>query len=38
MQVYKILEDFKYKYPDEEDYDKQWDLLGSPNKTRKEIV
>ncbi len=37
MQVYKILEDFKYKFPDEEDYDKQWRLYGSPNDTKSVI-
>lgn len=37
MQVYKILEDFKYKFHDEEDYDKQWRLFGSPNDTKSVI-
>jgi len=37
MQVYAILEDFKYAFGDEEDYDKQWRLYGSPNDTKSVI-
>ena len=33
MKVYKILEGFQYKYADEDDYDKQWRLFGSPLET-----
>ena len=33
MKVYKILEGFQYKFADEEDYDKQWRLFGSPLET-----
>jgi dynein heavy chain len=34
MQVYEILADFKYTFAEEEDYDKQWRLFGSPNDTK----
>mgnify|MGYP006950259597 CR=1 FL=1 len=37
MQVYGILEEFKYAFADEEDYDKQWRLFGSPNDTKSVI-
>lgn len=37
MQVYKILEEFKYRFVDEEDYDKQWRLYGSPLETKSVI-
>lgn len=37
MQVYQILEEFKYTFVDEEDYDKQWRLFGSPNDTKSVI-
>ena len=33
MQTYAILEEFQHKFPDDEDYDKQWKLYGSPNET-----
>jgi len=32
--VYAILEEFKYTFVEEEDYDKQWRLYGSPNETK----
>lgn len=38
MQVYAILEEFKYTFAEEEDYDKQWRLFGSPNETKSQIV
>ena len=34
MQVYAILEEFKYTFAEEDDYDKQWRLYGSPNDTK----
>ena len=37
MQVYKILEEFKYAFTDDDDYDKQWRLYGSPNDTKSVI-
>jgi len=37
MQVYAILEEFKYTFAEEEDYDKQWRLYGSPNETKSVI-
>lgn len=33
MSVFKILEDFGYQFPDQEDWDRQWKLYGSPNET-----
>ena len=33
MQVFGILESFGYKFADDEDYDKQWKLYGSPCDT-----
>lgn len=37
MQVYGILEEFKYTFTEEEDYDRQWRLFGSPNDTKSVI-
>lgn len=37
MQVYQILEEFKYTFAEEDDYDKQWRLYGSPNDTKSVI-
>ena len=37
MQVYKILEEFKYSFADDDDYEKQWRLYGSPNDTKSVI-
>lgn len=37
MQVYQILEEFKYAFAEDEDYDKQWRLYGSPNDTKSVI-
>lgn len=37
MQVYKVLEEFKYAFTDDDDYDKQWRLYGSPNDTKSVI-
>ncbi len=37
MQVYKILEEFKYSFSDDDDYEKQWRLYGSPNDTKSVI-
>lgn len=37
MQVYRILEEFKYSFTEEEDYDRQWRLFGSPNDTKSVI-
>ena len=33
MQTYAILEQFGYKFADDEEYDKQWKLYGSPCET-----
>lgn len=33
MKIYGILEGFQYKFADEEDYDRQWRLYGSPMET-----
>ena len=38
MKVYKILEGFQYKFADEDDYDKQWRLFGSPLETIQRIA
>jgi hypothetical protein len=34
MQIYQILEEFKYSFSDEQDYDMQWRLFGSPLDTK----
>ena len=37
VSVYSILNEFQYKFADEEDYDKQWRLYGSPLETVSKI-
>jgi len=37
MKMYAILEDFQYQFKNDEDYDKQWQLLGSPADTYEKI-
>lgn len=35
--VYEILNQFSYKYQDDEDYDRKWKLFGSPKDTIEKI-
>jgi dynein heavy chain len=37
MNIYEILNQFNYKYHDDEDYDKKWRLFGSPKETIEKI-
>lgn len=37
MQTYAILEEFGYKFGEDDDYDKQWKLYGSPCETHEVI-
>jgi len=37
MQTYSILEEFGYKFGEDDDYDKQWKLYGSPCETHEVI-
>ena len=37
LDVYAILEEFQYKFHEQEDYDKQWALYGSPKETLEKI-
>lgn len=38
MKIYGILAGFQYKFADEEDYDRQWRLFGSPQETLSRIA
>ena len=38
MHIYDVLNEFKYKFQEEEDYDKKWKLFGSAKDTREKIV
>ena len=37
MKVYGILEEFQYNFGEEEDFDRQWRLFGSPGDTYEKI-
>ena len=37
MGIYEILNNFNYKFGDDEDYDKKWKLFGSPKETIEKI-
>ena len=37
MKVYKILEQFQYQFAEDEDFDRQWRLAGSPGDTYEKI-
>lgn len=37
MQIYDILNQFNYKFHDDEDYDKKWKLFGSPKEAIEKI-
>lgn len=37
MGIYEILNQFNYKYHEDEDYDKKWRLFGSPKDTISKI-
>ena len=37
MKVYKILEEFQYQFGEDEDFDRQWRLFGSPGDTYEKI-
>jgi len=37
MKVYDILKQFFYQFSEEEDYDRQWRLFGSPGDTMEKI-
>ena len=38
MKVYRILEEFQFEFGEEEDYDRQWRLFGSPGDTFEKIA
>lgn len=37
MAVYDILNEFQYKFEDEEDFDKKWKVFGAPQDTLQRI-
>jgi len=37
MKVYGILEEFQFQFGEEEDFDRQWRLFGSPGDTFEKI-
>jgi len=37
MRVYGILEEFQFQFGEEEDFDRQWKLFGSPGSTMEKI-
>lgn len=37
MTIYNTLNEFQYTFPEDDDYDKQWKLLGSPQDTLNKI-
>lgn len=37
LEVYSILEEFQYKFHDQDDYEKKWVLFGSPKETLSKI-
>ena len=36
--IYDILNSFNYKFNDDDDFDKKWRLIGSPQETMKKII
>ena len=38
MKVYGILEEFQFQFNEEEDFDRQWRLFGSPGDTTEKIA
>jgi dynein heavy chain, axonemal len=38
VKVYEILEGFQYKFTEDEDYERRWQLFGSPKDTFERIA
>ena len=38
MHIYEVLNEFRYKFPEDEDYDKKWRLFGAAKDTSERII